>query len=148
MSAGYAFIACSRRKLAHAAPAAELYIGDLFCRSLAYARARGLTPFVLSARHGLIAIDQVIEPYDEALVGMTRPERDLWTARVLDQVERCVAPSALVVLLAGALYREPFDLRPWGLRHYETPMRGLGIGQQRAWLARETARLAAERGGS
>jgi hypothetical protein len=43
-------------------------------------------------------------------------------------------------MLAGQLYAEPLGewLRAWGVA-VERPLQGLGIGQQRAWLARAVA---------
>lgn len=59
-------LGCSGAKADHAAPAAELYQGSLF--ALALKAARALVPDewirVLSAKHGFVTLDQVIDPYD------------------------------------------------------------------------------------
>lgn len=61
-------IPCGAAKLDHAAPACELYIGSAFKGALAAAlnqvdgdRSKIL---ILSALHGLVTLDQVLEPYD------------------------------------------------------------------------------------
>lgn len=59
-------IPCGGAKLETAAPAAELYTGSMFKDILRTARA--LTQeeniFILSAKHGLIALDKIVEPYN------------------------------------------------------------------------------------
>lgn len=67
-------IPCSGRKLGHAAPAAELYAGQMFRHTFERAtecarldEAAGLGParvLILSAWYGLITPDTVIEPYE------------------------------------------------------------------------------------
>lgn len=64
-----AVIACSGAKLDHTAPAAQLYTGSLFRSSLLAAEALQVAGqldqvVVLSALHGLVAIDQELDPYD------------------------------------------------------------------------------------
>jgi hypothetical protein len=70
-------IPCSGRKLPTAAPAAELYVGQMFRhtyeRAVECARldqAGGLGParvLILSARYGLITPERVIDPYDQKM---------------------------------------------------------------------------------
>lgn len=60
-------IPCSGPKLAHPAPASELYTGTLFRSCLQAAQAQveeGDVIYVLSALHGLVALDQVLAPYE------------------------------------------------------------------------------------
>lgn len=57
-------IPCGGAKLDHAAPAAELYTGGYFRACLAYGRAYGERVLILSALHGLIELDRVVEPYE------------------------------------------------------------------------------------
>lgn len=61
-------IPCGRDKLDHAAPASDLYVGSAFKACLAAAlhqvdgdRSKVL---ILSALHGLVTLDTVLEPYD------------------------------------------------------------------------------------
>lgn len=67
-------IPCGAGKLDHAAPAGELYTGSMFqhtyenvARLAADDRASGRGPvriLILSALHGLLDVDQVVEPYE------------------------------------------------------------------------------------
>jgi hypothetical protein len=64
--ADYAIIPCSASKLDVAAPAAELYTGSMFKDALATARKLFSDDkiFIMSAKHGLVSLDTVLEPYD------------------------------------------------------------------------------------
>lgn len=68
-------LACSKAKLDHPAPAAELYQGGIFKKGLEYARLIGATAYILSAKHGWIALTDVIEPYD---IVFKKPYRGIW----------------------------------------------------------------------
>jgi hypothetical protein len=58
-------VACASKKLGRAAPARELYQSALFQKSLAYAERLGPDAiFILPAKHGLLAADEVLAPYD------------------------------------------------------------------------------------
>ncbi len=59
-------IPCGGAKLTTPAPARELYIGSMFRDQLATAltMTEEENIFILSAKHGLIALDTIVEPYD------------------------------------------------------------------------------------
>src|SRR5258708_6437878 len=64
-------IPCGATKLDRPAPARDLYTGPMFRHTLAAAQAEtdaiGGRVLVLSARHGLIDLDTVLEPYDQKM---------------------------------------------------------------------------------
>lgn len=137
-------IACCASKLAHAAPARELYDSDLFKKSLAWAEA-GITQdpssaFVLSAMHGLVPLNDVISPYNQTLRSMSAPTRREWAYSTWKQLQPYILHDTHVVFLAGRLYRD--DLMALMLadgvpaERMKAPMEGLGIGRQKQWLAR------------
>jgi len=125
------FVACCGRKLSHAAPAQDLYQSDLFKKSRAHVEARCDRWYILSAKWGIVVPSAVIEPYDVTLNRMTVSERKAWTRSVREKLFLFRSHDLLV--LAGKRYREPFE----GIRH-EAPLKGLGIGQQLAWLKEVT----------
>lgn len=99
-------IACSAGKLDRPAPAAELYTGPVFtlAREWITARTELGAWAILSAKHGLVMPDQVVEPYDVALASLSADEKRAWAARTREQlVERF--PGAVFMVLAGADYR-------------------------------------------
>ncbi len=140
-------VACVGRKLDRAAPAAELYRSPWFRKARRYAELVGERWWILSARYGLVAPDEVIEPYDRTLRRMPARRRRLWTYQVLENLTLTTVPTwDKVTILAGRAYREL--LVAWLLyRGYtvSVPMEGLGIGQQLRWLNRAIEDLEQER---
>lgn len=130
-----ALLGCGKQKAAQTCAASMMYRSGLFQAQLRFALTCDLA-FILSARHGLLALDAVIEPYDEALprdvVG-----RKAWGARVARQLDEAVPDlDAEIVVLAGERYADvivPED-RDW---NWEEPLRGMGVGDRIAWLKRE-----------
>ena len=122
-------VGCGASKLSYPAPARRLYTGSLFRKASAYAETTCDRWYVLSALHCLLNPDEVIEPYDVTL----DPTDGEWADQVVAQLRADLADveRPLLVVLAGSRYRTILDQSPWP---HEVPMRGLGIGQQLAWL--------------
>ena len=132
-----ALVACSKKKAAGPLPAEELYAPSaLFSKSRAYALAHADRWLILSARHGLVAPDQELEPYDQRL-GTTRTEREIWTNRVWFALRGELSKGDEVVMLAGRDYGRLLgaELRRAGYQVSE-PMEGLGLGARLGWLSR------------
>ena len=89
---------------------------------------------ILSAKHGLVDPDAVIDPYEMTLNNMPIGDRRAWANRVVEQMAAHPRPGR-VVMLAGARYREFLEpkLRSLGIT-VEVPMTGLRIGEQLNWL--------------
>lgn len=128
-------VACVGQKLPHAARAGHLYQSDWFRKARAYAMLQGGRWFILSALHGLVAPSRLIEPYNVTLADLGAAERRAWGERVSAQLAEQIGPRTPVVILAGRLYRDP--LAAWAGSRASVPMQGMGIGQQKAWLARQ-----------
>lgn len=140
-------VGCSSAKLSRPAPARELYTSALFRKAAAYAERECDRWYVLSAKHGLVAPDTILEPYD---VKLGRRHREAakdagpiwdWAARVQGQLAEELAdvPKVSLVALAGEQYRTVLHPCQWP---FSIPMKGLGIGEQLAWLANELERAA------
>lgn len=76
-------VGCVKLKAAFALPAEDLYVSPLFKRRRAFAE-RAQRWFILSALHGLVRPEQVLEPYDMALADQSRAYRQEWGLRVVD----------------------------------------------------------------
>jgi hypothetical protein len=128
-------ISCVSQKLPSKARARHLYISPLFKKNLAY--AQGLKPdaiFVLSAKYGLVDLDQEIEPYELTLNTMSSNQIKSWAFRVLAQLsERADLNQDHFVFLAGQKYRK--HLLP-NFKSYEIPLEGLPIGKQLQFLSK------------
>lgn len=131
-------IACSSKKSSEPQRAIELYQGDLFKKSVAYAHSTfsdGI--YILSASKGLVHPSEIIEPYDVTLNAMSASERKDWAMGVLAQLELLEnINDCHFVFLAGANYRSVLEKH---LPNCNTPMARLGIGQQLQWLKEQCA---------
>ena len=126
-------VGCGKKKLAHAAPAKDLYTGDLFRKARAYAERVGDDWGILSAKHWLLLPDQVVEPYDLCLDDLDRDQLRAWVfGTQFDIYKRW--PEAKFICLAGELYGQVFGYP----RHLEVefPMAGMGLGKRLQWLSR------------
>ena len=126
-------ISCVSKKLTHKAKAKDLYVSPLFKFNLKYAKL--LNPdkiFILSAKYGLVNLEEEIEPYDKTLNKMKSNERQLWAGKVISKLENVIdLKNDEIIFLAGKRYRE--YLTP-SITNYSAPMRHLGIGKQLKFL--------------
>ena len=131
-------LSCGKKKCGQRAKAGVMYKGPLFTKSLKYAKKK-LNPdkiFILSAKHGLLRLDDEIEPYDKTLNNMKAVEKRQWADKVLQQLRTHTdIDNDHFVFLAGKNYCA--FLMPH-IKHYRVPMEGLRIGEQMAWLGRES----------
>lgn len=136
-------VSCTKSKLPEAAPARELYSPSwVFKKSVEYVESRCDAWHVLSAKHGLVEPDEVVEPYDETLSGAPKATRDAWAARVREQIRaRYEGRRVKFILMAGSSYAgavEGIEDEEWVSAEVEEPMRGMGTGFRRRWLAQNT----------
>lgn len=133
-------IGCASQKLRRAAPARELYVSQLFKKASAYAEQTCDRWYVLSAKHGLVHPDTVLEPYDMRLGTnrRTSPPIHAWCNRVQEQLaaELASLENVTLTVLAGEQHRYAVYNSQWP---HEIPMKGLGIGQQLGWLTEQLA---------
>lgn len=135
-------IGCVAKKKAEPAPAKDLYLSTLFAMRRKYAEASGCPWAIVSANYRkIIAPDEIVEPYDRAMSQLKRDELDFWAIDggfsfwcVFGELSR----GCVVEVHAGAAYVEA--LRSALCRRFgatiETPLAGVGIGNQLAWYSR------------
>ena len=126
-------ISCVKSKQSRACEAKNLYVSSLFRKMLAVAeRRKPLKIFILSAKYGLLNPDDVIEPYEQTLKNMKKPDRVAWAKKVIEELrQQTDLRRDHFVFLAGMPYRE--NLVPQ-IKHYSVPMEGLSFGRQLQWL--------------
>lgn len=126
-------ISCCSIKLNKKAMAEKIYISSLFKKSLKYAKS--LNPdliLILSAKHGVLKLNQEIEPYDKTLNNMKKKESKEWAEKVLKQLKVLSnLKKDTFIFLAGNNYRKNLLTE---ILYYQIPMKGLKIGQQLQWL--------------
>ena len=128
-------ISCVSKKLHHKSKAQDLYVSPLFQKNLQYAQS--LNPdkiFILSAKYGLLRLNEEVEPYDKTLNKMRSNKIKEWANSVLNQLKQSTdLENDEFVFLAGNNYRK--FLLPQ-IKHYNIPVQGLSIGKQLQWLTK------------
>jgi len=130
-------ISCASKKLESKAKAKEIYISPLFKLNMKYALS--LKPdkiFILSAKYGLLDLEQEIEPYNLTLNNLKEEEIRLWAEKVLEYLKKQAdLNDDEFIFLAGDKYRRYLISK---INNYKTPLKGLGIGRQLKFLKENT----------
>lgn len=124
-------VGCASQKLLRPAPARELYVSSLFRKATAYAERTCDRWYILSAKHGLVHPDDVLEPYNLKLGTKAAGPIHAWGAKVKIQLAEREGVDVDLKVLAGAQYEYAVYGGPWD---WDNPLHGLGIGQRLAWL--------------
>ncbi len=128
-------VSCVAQKRANPSKARDLYVSDWFTKVRRYVEFAGAPWFILSAEHGLLNPDTVVEPYEKTLLKMDIAARRAWAARVIGEMESSLPQCDEIVVFAGARYREFFmDYLTRRARRVSVPLEGLRIGEQLSWL--------------
>jgi hypothetical protein len=134
-------IGCVRTKRSALSAAAELFTGPLFEGRRGYALTGGRPWYVLSAKFGLLAPDDVIGPYDLYLADQGPDYQRAWGEFVTARLE-LLEPGLrgrTVEVHAGAAYANPLR-RPLTDRGAAmvTPLAHLRQGEQLPWYGIHT----------
>lgn len=126
-------IPCVKSKNTYACEAQNMYVSSLFCKSMAYAKS--LNPkkiFILSAKYGLLNLEDVIEPYEQTLKNMSSSAKMKWAETVIEKMrQETDLNKDTFVFLTGKSYRE--NILPH-IKHFSVPMDRLSFGRQLQWL--------------
>jgi hypothetical protein len=108
----FVIIPCGAAKADRRSKAKDLYTSSNFALTLAAAKASDddVTVLILSAKHGLLALDDEVDPYDIKMgdIGCVTPVELMCSARFLplmnsDAVITTMLPSAYNACLSAAL---------------------------------------------
>jgi hypothetical protein len=131
-----ALISCGKNKLEHAAPARQLYTGTQFRLALQVASCLFGEVLVLSAKYGLVGLEDVLEPYELSMRDVAPEEREPWGRNVVAALQARY-PGELLELhaFASAPYVEPLRAAlPFGWELVD-PMQGLEQGYRLGYLS-------------
>lgn len=118
-------VSCSGRKLPRSAPARDLYASPLFRKSRELVELTCDAWAILSAAHGLVLPDRVLEPYDVTLTRLEAAERRRWAEATREEILDVFGRDCTFYVLAGVHYLAALE----GLSVI-TPLAGLGIGKR------------------
>jgi len=135
----FVIIPCGNAKLGTAAPASEFYTGSMFQDALRTARKLYTDDriYVLSAKHGLVTLDQVLEPYDLKM----GDEGSISASALAESMDR-LGIEGTVVSLLPKMYDKLFTEAAAGkldIDHYFEGSRGIGDQKARLSQLRDTA---------
>jgi hypothetical protein len=127
-------IGCGDSKLRDKAPARDLYDSNYFDLKKQYAELHADLWYILSAEHGVVAPNEVIDSYDTHLSDVDQKE---WEDRVMDELPNF--GGSHVEVLAGEDYISVLEvlLDLWA-EEVQYPTRGMKIGQRMQWLKEQT----------
>jgi hypothetical protein len=130
-------LSCTKSKLSHKAPAQELYSASpMFQKTLEYGKS--LDPdkmFILSAKHHLVPLDKVLEPYDKTLKDMPGDEKEKWGEITVKQMVNngIDLKKDKFIFLTGNEYSKPLT-KYIPLSNISMPMAGKRLGERLKWL--------------
>jgi len=136
--ADFLLVGCVKKKSARGGPARDVYVSPLWRYRREYAERIAAPWFILCAKHGLLAPDTRIEPYDLALADLSAAERRAWSKDVLNQFTEVTGDLAekTIEVHAGKLYIDyglGQGLRQAGAKVHRPLAHMPGIGSQIAW---------------
>jgi hypothetical protein len=124
------FVACAKRKANKKCIAEKMYISTLYTYSLQYAKEHSDIVYILSAKHGLLALDKIIDPYNETLNDKSDKEIKEWSKKVFNNLIQLNLENNNFLYLCGNNYKK--YLMQW--LPGEDPLQGLGLGKRLQWL--------------
>jgi hypothetical protein len=91
----------------------------------------------LSAKHGLIHENELIDYYNQRITGRVK-ENKQWAKRVIATLEKVTdLDNDTFIIIAGNDYKKNIVVK---LKNFECPLKGLtGLGHQLHWLKGENS---------
>jgi cytoplasmic iron level regulating protein YaaA (DUF328/UPF0246 family) len=132
-----ALISCVSKKCQYRTEAQNMYISPLFVKSIKYAKdiLRPDKIFILSAKYGLLGINQKIDTYNETLNDKNQQEKREWAKKIIEQLrKKCSINNDIFIFLAGKNYY--VNLLSY-LPNNKILMENLPIGKRLQWLKGE-----------
>ena len=131
-----AFISCVKEKRIGKYKAKDLYTSDFFRKSFGYCSSKYDKVFILSAKYGLLELEEEIENYEMTLNDFSKIEKIEWSVMVCNQMENKIDDSDDLFFYVGNNYRE--HLLPMLSNNCFVPLEGKGIGEQLQYFKNNT----------
>lgn len=131
MSTRIVIIPCGGAKLETSAPSRDLYIGSMFRDTLTTARAMTTEKniYILSALYGLIALDQIVEPYDLKM-GQRGSVRTSTLEQQLNEILPKNEAFIIEALLPKAYIEALENAFPYWIENHFAGTKGIGYQKQ------------------
>jgi len=100
-----ALVSCVKEKHSKTCAAKNLYKGPLFTKWMTHAKKYTQEIYILSGKHGLLKLDQEIEPYDVNLNDATPEEQIKWSQLVIQQLQSvCDIDQSHFLVMTSPIY--------------------------------------------
>ncbi len=135
-------LSCTKSKLDKPSQAQDLYSASpMFKKTLEYGKS--LKPdkmFILSAKHHLVPMTKVLEPYDKTLKEMPKDDKKAWAEETIKQMKsnKLNLENDQFIFLTGGEYMKPFKEY---ITNIETPMEGKRMGERLQWLNSQISKI-------
>lgn len=127
------FIGCVKTKNKGLLKAVDKYNSNLFKKRLQYARllTDDIYIYILSAKYGLIKLDDYINDYDVTLNSMNEKDKKIWAYNVIKKAEKFnIKKNDEIIFLCGNNYSK--YLKRY-YNNYKDPTYGLSLGYELQW---------------
>ena len=131
-----AFISCVKEKRIGKYKSKDLYTSDFFRKSFRYCCSKYDKVFILSAKYGLLELEDEIENYEMTLNDFSKEEKIKWSEMVYEQMKNKIDDSDELYFYVGNNYRE--YLLPMLKNNWNVPLNGKGIGEQLQYFKNNT----------
>lgn len=131
------FISCMKSKKNHKTTAEKMYTSSLFKGSLAYAKklTNRENIYILSAKYGVLRLDDQIYPYEKTLKAMTEKEKKEWAYMCYRQLTKMNMDfNRKTVFLCGKEYRK-YLIQLFS--DTEVPLKNMRLGKQLEFYKKE-----------
>lgn len=132
-------IPCCKNKNDKLCMAKDMYKSPMFRMRMRYAEQFDANIYILSAKYGLLAVNQYIEPYNLSLKEFSKDERICWSNKVIEQLKTVSSlEEDKFIILAGNFYME--YILPM-IKNYELPLSFCDercLGKKMQWLKEHT----------
>ena len=129
------FIGCGKKKKNYKCKAMDMYIGNYFTTCLEFARklVSDRNIFILSAKYGVIHLNDIIIPYEKTLKNMNKHDCEEWNKKIYKQLRNSgINKEEKVIAICGKKYRQAL-LNYFDHVHVPTFMNN-GIGIQMSYM--------------
>lgn len=97
-------ISCGKEKRQWSCRASEMYCSERFISAKQFAQQQNYDWYVISAKHGLLHPDAMIEPYDLSILNFTDNEKNLWAEKITNDIFKLHELSTKIMILADNNY--------------------------------------------
>lgn len=126
-------INCGKQKQQKQCRAGDMYTSSFFKMNLEHAKSQCKKVVILSAKYGVLELDDIIQPYDLALATFDKTKIKKWAIRTNRQLRYRIGKDQTFYCLASNKYKTALN----GLDVID-PLIGLDLYKRTKWLKENT----------